>query len=101
MASPNYPIYRPRLAGRAKSAIEFRRQVLSRVQFLPEEPGVETYEIDILDALFAQPLPDFLLFDEFGWDFECMSDGWKGITSEYLEYCAAFAWRKIHEMTLL
>ena len=95
-----YPIIRPKGPGRARDAIELRRRVLFRVRFLPKEPGVETYELDILNALFRQPPPDLVVFDQFGWNFELMAEGWEGISPDYLQRCALFAWTKIRGMTL-
>lgn len=103
MASPGrLIIQRPYGEGsRALQAIRKRRDVLFAVRFLPKEPGVETYEVDILNALFTQPAPDRVCFSDFDWDFVAEAAEWPGYTPEYLQACAHYAWAKIGAMTQL
>lgn len=95
-------IRRPfREGSKALAAIKKRREVLFRVRFLPKEPGVETYELDILNALFAYHAPYQICFSDFDWDFDVEASKWPGYTPEYLRMCALFAWAKIEAMTQL
>lgn len=103
MEVPDYPIARPRgtIGTSALIRLERRLKVLDTVQCMPLDPGVETFEKDILRELLSLSYPDAVSFDDFGWDFDALAALWRdqpGCTETYLRACAVTAWNKIHEM---